>query len=339
MNLYDLTLLVVVVEGVPDDLELQKYGKEEWRWIRKMSSIPGVSFTTGGGNGMTKESAFSHRGFMKAVDSVNSKGGDMMVTPMMRLGTLFMGIFSDGLNPLMASGTFRSIRESPQFGNSSAVTPEMLSLLQTDSNVKAAIISELESIRGSGAYGIHFIGYKTMRQWVWPWSTNPENQRSDSLLFAPQKEGKSVWEYVYDVMTHPERPHGGVLVRPLYNYGAFSMEPLREMFQHDKVVAGFADGGAHGKGQNEATTPTTMLTFWCRDRLPECGEQLPIEMVVRKQTRDSARMMVSEEKREKKPYAIHACMQVLQCENLWWRSILVLIVVYDVRGLKIEAKS
>eukprot|EP01050_Picozoa_sp_SAG11_P019083 SAG11_NODE_2984_length_2791_cov_1.161961_5_plen_146_part_00 len=31
-----------------------------------------------------------------------------------------------------------------------------------------------------------------------------------------------------------------------------------------QVVAGFADGGAHGKGQNEATTPTTLLTFWCR---------------------------------------------------------------------------
>merc|ERR1719183_268314 len=89
-------------------------------------------------------------------------------------------------------------------------------------------------------------------------------------------------------MTHPEEPHGGVLVRPLYNYGRFSFDPLREMFQHERVVAGFADGGAHGKGQCEATTPTTMITFWCRDRCH--GERLPIELVVRKQTKDSAEM-------------------------------------------------
>eukprot|EP01043_Picozoa_sp_COSAG02_P051111 COSAG02_NODE_5339_length_4421_cov_1.716104_7_plen_279_part_00 len=108
-------------------------------------------------------------------------------------------------------------------------------------------------------------------------------------MFAPEKEGKSVWEYVYDIMTHPEEPHGGVLVRPLYNYGEHSLEPLADMFQHDKVVAGFADGGAHGKGQCEATTPTTMITFWCRDRTR--GEHMPIELVVKKQTRDSAHMM------------------------------------------------
>ena len=108
-------------------------------------------------------------------------------------------------------------------------------------------------------------------------------------MYAPEKEGKGIWEYVYDIMVHPEAEHGGVLVRPLYNYGDHSYEPLRELFQHDRVVAGFADGGAHVKGQCEATTPTTMVTFWCRDRVD--GEGLPIELVVKKQTKDSAEMM------------------------------------------------
>ena len=52
----------------------------------QMSSIPGVNFTTGGGNGMTPESAWSHKGMLKKVDGVNANGGDMMITPMMRLG-------------------------------------------------------------------------------------------------------------------------------------------------------------------------------------------------------------------------------------------------------------
>ena len=65
---------------------------------------------------------------------------------------------------------------------------------------------------------------------------------------------------MYDILTNPEEPHGGVL-STLYNYGTHDMESLREFFLDDKVVAGFADGGAHMKLQCEATAPTTMLTF------------------------------------------------------------------------------
>lgn len=193
------------------------------------------------------------------------------------------------------------------------MSDELLASLQTDATLRGSICAELSEVR-NGAYGSHFIGHKQMRQWVWPWSTDPEGSRDSSLEHAPvrvfvfcfclcfcfmfysdralsysrtvstdsrgvcqtrgafakrptaagktlqARAGKSVWEYVYDIMVHPEAPHGGVLVRPLYNYGEHSMEPLRELFQHERVVAGFADGGAHGKLQNESTTPTTMLT-------------------------------------------------------------------------------
>jgi N-acyl-D-aspartate/D-glutamate deacylase len=287
-NLYD----DFVREGEPDVAMVKAYYRKEWEWVQRMSSLPGVSFTTGGGNGMTKERAWSHRHMLKQMDRVNEHGGDMMITPMMRLGTLFMGIHSDGLNPLMASPTFMALRRE----HGDKVSPAMLSKLQSNTAVKSAIVGELESVPTDesngykstpGAYG--YIGYQSLRQWVWPWSPNPENQREDSLLFAPEREGKTMCEYVYDIMTHPEHPHGGVLVRPLYNYGAHSFDPLREMFLHERVVAGFADGGAHGKGQCEATTPTTMVTFWCRDRVH--GEGLPIELVVKKQTKDSADMM------------------------------------------------
>ena len=134
------------------------------------------------------------------------------------------------------------------------VTDDMLAELQSDAQLKAAITAELElqvsgpaprsicrqdclaerfptqRARGrpsdpggppqrTGAYGTHFIGAKKQRQWVWPWSTDVENAREDSLEFAPERAGKTVWDYVYDIMVHPEEPHGGVLVRPLYNYG------------------------------------------------------------------------------------------------------------------------
>lgn len=57
-----------------------------------MATIPGVTVTTGGGNGMTPDTAWSHTGTLKMLDQITAAGGDMWSTPMMRLGTLFIGI-------------------------------------------------------------------------------------------------------------------------------------------------------------------------------------------------------------------------------------------------------
>ena len=56
---------------------------------------------------------------------------------------------------------------------------------------------------------------------------------------------------------------------------------------------------AHTKLQCEATAPTTMMTFWCRDRTR--GPKLPIELVVKKQTLDTATMMGSTDRGVLKP--------------------------------------
>eukprot|EP01050_Picozoa_sp_SAG11_P027115 SAG11_NODE_6740_length_1256_cov_1.764909_2_plen_253_part_00 len=72
-NLYD----DFVKDGAPDPAKLSAYGKQEWQWLDAMANMPGLAVTTGGGNGMTPESAWSHRGMLKALDSILAKGGDM----------------------------------------------------------------------------------------------------------------------------------------------------------------------------------------------------------------------------------------------------------------------
>ena len=49
------------------------------------------------------------------------------------------------------------------------------------------------------------------------------------------------------------------------------------------------DGGAHVGTICDASFPTTLLTHWVRDRTR--GERLPLEFVVQRQTRDTARAM------------------------------------------------
>jgi N-acyl-D-aspartate/D-glutamate deacylase len=52
-------------------------------------------------------------------------------------------------------------------------------------------------------------------------------------------------------------------------------------------VSGLSDGGAHVGTICDASFPTYLLTHWVRDR--SRGERLPLEQVVRSQTRDTAR--------------------------------------------------
>ena len=69
-----------------------------------------------------------------------------------------------------------------------------------------------------------------------------------------------------------------------YSYG--NLDDMREMILHPNAVLGLSDGGAHCGAICDASIPTFMLTHWARDR--DRGERLPLELVVQKQTRDTA---------------------------------------------------
>jgi len=78
----------------------------------------------------------------------------------------------------------------------------------------------------------------------------------------------------------------GLLLHPFENYTGGDLEVVRQMLQDDATVMGVGDGGAHVATICDASSPTFLLMHWARDR--RRGPQLPIEFVVRKQTRDSA---------------------------------------------------
>jgi len=74
---------------------------------------------------------------------------------------------------------------------------------------------------------------------------------------------------------------------PLGSYVDQDHEAIREMIAHPASIMGLSDGGAHCGLICDASMPTYMLTHWTRDRTR--GEQLPIELVVHKQTQATAR--------------------------------------------------
>ena len=107
-----------------------------------------------------------------------------------------------------------------------------------------------------------------------------------SLAGLATASGRHPLEVAYDAMLADDGT--GLLYVPILNYAEGSLEPVREMFLHPRAAVGLADGGAHCGVICDASMPTFMLTHWVRDRTR--GERLPLEWVVRKQTRDTARL-------------------------------------------------
>ena len=78
-----------------------------------------------------------------------------------------------------------------------------------------------------------------------------------------------------------------LLLHPFENYCAGDLEVVKEMLEDPNTVCGVADAGAHVGIICDASSPTSLLTHWGRDR--SRGERLPLELLVRKQARDTAR--------------------------------------------------
>jgi len=77
-----------------------------------------------------------------------------------------------------------------------------------------------------------------------------------------------------------------LLLHTFENYYDGNLEAVREMLEDPATVCGLADAGAHVGLLCDAGAPTTMLTHWARDR--HRGPRLPLEKLVKKQTRDTA---------------------------------------------------
>jgi N-acyl-D-aspartate/D-glutamate deacylase len=110
----------------------------------------------------------------------------------------------------------------------------------------------------------------------------PSPERSVTHIAAAT--GRRPLEVAYDAMLEGEGE--GLLYIPILNYASGDLEPARQMLQHPRSAAGLGDGGAHCGVICDSSQPTFMLTHWTRDRTR--GDTLPLELMVKKQTSDTA---------------------------------------------------
>ena len=110
----------------------------------------------------------------------------------------------------------------------------------------------------------------------------PAPEQSVAAIAA--REGRAEEDVMYDLLLEDE---GRVLLmHALLGYSYGNLDDMREMILDPNAALGLSDGGAHVGAICDASIPTFMLTHWTRDR--SRGERLPLELVVQKQSRDTA---------------------------------------------------
>jgi len=69
-------------------------------------------------------------------------------------------------------------------------------------------------------------------------------------------------------------------------YENYKLDFVEHLYKFKSSVAGGSDGGAHCGLICDASMPTTNISHWGRDR--KAGKKFPLELLIRKQTKDTA---------------------------------------------------
>ena len=155
-----------------------------------------------------------------------------------------------------------------------------------DPAVRAAILSEADGERRGGMHeGVSALVAQMLgRLYVLGDPPDYEPSPDRSIAAMASAAGVDPAEAAYDAFCAEDGQ--ALLMVPLFNYVEGNHDVIREQLTHPRAVMGLSDGGAHCGLICDASMPTTMISHWTRDR--SRGEKLPLEWVVRKQSRDTA---------------------------------------------------
>ncbi|MDB5475416.1 MAG: D-amino acid aminohydrolase [Phenylobacterium sp.] len=177
------------------------------------------------------------------------------------------------VNPFSSHPSYREIKALP--------LAERVAALR-DPEFRARLLGEeAENARAPGL--------SPMRAWdrIYPiGEDNPDYEPTPdhSIAAIAAERGLDPYAVALDQMLTDDGR--GMLYLPLLNYADNNLEHVLTMLQHDCVVPGLSDGGAHVGMICDGSFPTTNLVHWTRDRTR--GPKIPLQRMVKAQCRDTA---------------------------------------------------
>jgi N-acyl-D-aspartate/D-glutamate deacylase len=243
--------------------------EREVDWMRRLSAAIGrpISFALSQHNVAPDQ----WRDVLRLAKAANADGADLRAQ-----------VSGRPLNMLIGFQTFHPFKSIPSYAAIADLPlAERVALLRRP-DVRSAILSE-EAPRDPM---LEYVSASFDR--IFPMGEPPDYEPGpdQSVAAIAEREGRPAKEVLYDLMlAHDGRE---LLMFALLGYSHGDLDDMREMILHPNAALGLSDGGAHCGVICDASIPTFMLTHWARDR--DRGERLPLELVVSKMTRDTARL-------------------------------------------------
>jgi N-acyl-D-aspartate/D-glutamate deacylase len=216
------------------------------------------------------------RPWFEAVRSANSAGANLRPQVASRCFGVLMG-HQSRMNPF---------RYCPSYAALAPVALATRVRRLRDPEVRAAIIAEAPAANAASRT-LDRLRPETFSH-LFPLGDRLEYEPTseESVAALASRSGRDPWEVAYDLLLGADGHD--FLLFPLLNYGRGSYDGLYDMLRDPLTVQGLGDGGAHSAIICDASMTTYLLTHWARDRTR--GPRLPIELVVRRLTGDSAEL-------------------------------------------------
>ena len=220
------------------------------------------------------------REVLDRINNARAEGQDITAQIAARPITLLLGLQSS-MHPFITCPTYR--RELADLDLDERVER------MRDPEMRAILIAE-HADRTRGMSGMIAQSFHKM----FPLGDPPdyEPQPETSVLGRSLEAGVEPVELAYDTLL--SRDGKELMLFPLANFSDGNHDALREMNLAEGTLPGLSDGGAHCGVICDASFPTYMLTHWARDR--DRGERLPLEYLVQRQCRDTARQVGLEDR-------------------------------------------
>ena len=215
------------------------------------------------------------RRLMDGVHKARSEGAHVTAQIAGRPVGVMLGI-DTALNPFSIRPSYQTLLQLP--------VAERIKRMQ-DPEMRRQILSEAPSAELLNRL-TQFRQHITKR-WdrIFPMGDPPnyEPRADESIEAIAKRSNHSPDEVAYDYLaTGADK----FLFFPIVGYNEDNHDIIRTMLTDDCTLLGLSDGGAHCSSIVDASVPSWMLMHWARDR--SRGERLPLELVVRRQTSETA---------------------------------------------------
>ncbi len=157
---------------------------------------------------------------------------------------------------------------------------ERIDRLQRDQGLRERLVSE----RPDDAHG-KWMTQAIERTFEIGNPVDPEPAPEQGIARRARAQGKNPFAFLLEVLL-ANNGHT-LLLHQFENYTAGDLRVIETLLERPNTICGLADGGAHVGLICDSSSPTTLLSFWARDR--QRGGLLPIEHLVHKQTQATAR--------------------------------------------------